>query len=282
MNRILQIILSIAQMNSKKYPSLNIFLDWKKIEKYLLKNICADYKDRPLNILEALLLSSQNYHSIYDCNTNLLSLDLSLKNLLPIMSECDKKEVGNKLSNLGNTSFWDTATELWFLSKIKNKTENIIFDYPLDIKRKGFTSPNADISLINHLEEPVWLMDCTTPTLESEKCKDLKLEEYSFIEEPEKAINCLVEIIKDKFEKKFSKYVDKFPYTKFAIIVSLTKADDISAHFSTLSLLRKIPVKLDPVKFEFHPRLNYALVGRFQKNHNDEIEFIALANHFVV
>ncbi|MEO8398525.1 MAG: hypothetical protein ABI550_01790, partial [Ignavibacteriaceae bacterium] len=202
MNRIIKILLGIAQENALRFPVLNQFLDWDKIQKHLLDEISQKPKEEnnPFNLLEALLRVGKNNFSVYGTNSNLENIEASLKKIISILSESDIREIKFKLSNLGNTSFWDTATELWFASELKKNNYNIKFDFPLRDSKKGFTPSNADVAIVDYNNQPIWLFDCITPTLELDECKDLKLE-GNFIEEPEKAIECLVAIIKNKFEK---------------------------------------------------------------------------------
>lgn len=283
MNRIVKILLSIARENALRFPTLNQFLDWNKVESFLIENISLTCKEEsvPFNLLEALLMASNNNISAYDTNSNLLNIELCLKRIFPILTQADVIEIKKKLSNLGNSSFWDTATELWFASELKGNNYNIKFDFPLRDSKKGFTPPNADVAIVDHKNEPIWLFDCVNPTLESVEFKDLVLQEEEFIEEPEKAIDYSSKMVKKKFDKKFLPNIDYYPNVSYGIFVGLTKADDISAHLGTLNLFKKTPIKIDATKYQFHPKLKYAIVGRFQEN-NNQIEFVPLIKHSVV
>ena len=284
MNRLLKILLSIAQENALKFPTLNQFLDWDKIQKFLIENISRKTQKNniPFNLLEALLIvEKKNFPAVYDTNSNLLNIEASLKKLFPILSESDKLEIKIKLSNLGNTSFWDTATELWFASELKKNNCNIKFDFPIRDSKKGLTPPNVDVAIVDDKNEPIWLFDCISPTLGLDECKELKLERGNFIEESEKAIECSVAIIKNKFEKKFLPNINYYPKASYGIFVTLTKADDIAAHLSTLNLLKKTPVQINSTKYQLHPKLKYAVVGRFQES-SEQIEFVDLILYKVV
>ena len=281
MYKFINILLQIAQDNALGFPTLNQFLDWEKIQKFLIRYICEknQEKNKKFNILEALLLVGHNSFSIYDTTSNLRNIENSLRIIIPLLSKSDFLEIKNKLNNLGNTSFWDTATELWFASKLKEKDFKIKFDFPLQDYRKGCVPSNADVGIVNNKNEPIWLFDCITPTLELPECKDLKLEKGEFNEEPKKAIECSVAIIKNKFNNKFLSKIDYHPNANYGIFVALTKADDISAHLGTVNLLNRNPIELNATEFQFHPKLKYAAVGRFQEREMQKIEFVELISY---
>lgn len=282
MNRILETSFAIARKNALRYPTLNKFLDWNTIRTQLLDSKSKQTQNEyiPINVFGALLCVDKKLLSAYDSNSNLSNLETSLKKILPVLSEKDILEIKHKLSNLGNTSFWDTATELWFAAQLKESDYNIKFDYPLRESKKGKPPPNADVAIIGKNNEPIWLFDCTTPTLELDECKDMKLiGKEDFFDEPEKAIDCLVAIIKKKYENKFLPNIDYYPNARYGIIVTLTKADEISAHFITLNyLFKKTPIQIDSKKYQLHSKLKYAVAGRFQEVEN-KIEFVELLNY---
>ncbi|HTY11504.1 MAG TPA: hypothetical protein VMF88_10570 [Bacteroidota bacterium] len=275
--------LETAQRNALSFPQLNQILDWGSIRAQLSNGIIdlsLSHKNRPFNLLEALLVATSDFPpSAYDPRTNLRNIEASLTRILPMLTENDKKEISHKLSNIGSTSFWDTASELWFAARLKKANLNIKFDFPLQKPSKGLSPPNADVAIIDANDQPIWLLDCTTPTLELEECKNLKLvpSQGAYLsDDHEEAIKCLIAIIKNKFQKKFEPHLLNYPNAHFGIIVLLTKADDISAHFFTLNILKQLPVRTSPKTF--HPRLKFAVAGRFQEACN-EIQFAQLLLH---
>jgi len=269
-------VITICKKKINNYKYLSKIIAWESIKIQLNKNpnLYDTYRtNSPLNIIKAILRHDIPLNGFFSYKTNLRALDLALGSLWKNLGSKEIKNISNKISNLSNTGFWDTTIELWLAKDLIQSKQKFSLDYPLTKAHKGYTPTNADLAILNLENKPEWLIDCLCPTLVNKNCEKLLLDDSdSFIPEPNEAIRCIVNIIQKKFNLKFSKYVDLFPNTKFAIVISLIKSDDVSAHLSDWILTRKHPIIIDSEEHIFHPKLSFAIAGRFEEI-KDEIYF---------
>lgn len=278
-----QIILK-AKVESDKYSFLNNIIDWDSIEKQLSKNISlftSQDKNEPLNLVEALLRPHFNVVNVFDYRSNLRLLNDSLSAIWKNINQNDKSSLSSKVSNLSNTSFWDTATELWLAKKFIGNNDLVKLEYPFLQSKKGFTPPNADVAILDNSNKPIWLIECVAPTLEN-GFEDLVFQENdNLILEPIKAINWILFNLNKKFILKFEPYLRQFPNIKIAIIISVIKADDISGHLNDLTKIPKLPIVINQKINCMHPNLSFGTALRFQEINNN-IDAIRLLEYVVV
>jgi hypothetical protein len=276
---ILTEIISKAQSISQQYYFLTKLIDWESIAEQLTKNLSLysnDHKEKPLNILEALLRPSIGYASVYDPKINLLVLEEGLKTLYPILNENDKHCFSSKISNLSNTAFWDTAPEIWLAASLHKSGQKVILDFPLTKPKRGYTPPNADVAIVDVNKNVIWLIDVFSPVLDKERDYELILDESDgatyFGNYPEKAISWFADKLALKYKKKFSAFCESFPKAKIALFLSVTKSDMISIHFTRT----RIPVIMHDERLMNCKNLTYAMAGRFQNN-NGKLSLLKLA-----
>lgn len=178
-------------------------------------------------------------------------------------------DISSKISNLSNTSFWDTSIELWLAKELMGNNRVVKLEYPLLPKKKDSTPPNVDLAILDKSNEPKWFIECISPTLDN-GFEDLELHnEENLILEPERATYWILFNLNKKFHLKFEPYMHLFPNTKIAIVISVIKADEISAHLSDITNISSLPIKINTKTEQFHPRLTYGTAIRFQ-NINDK------------
>ena len=265
-------IITRCKKKINNYKYLSKIIDWESIEIQLNKNpnLYASYRtNAPLNIIDAILRPEIPLKGFFNFKTNLRALNLALESLWKNLGFKELRNISNKISNLSNTGFWDTTIELWLAKNLIQSNQKISLDYPLTKAHKGHTPPNADLAILNSKNKPIWLIDCLCPTLVNKNCESLLLDDSDFfVPEPNEAIKCIANIIKKKFNLKFSEYIDLFPDTRFAIVISLIKSDDLSAHLNDWILTGKCPIIINPKDYIFHPKLSFAIVGRFEEVKN--------------
>ncbi|MDP2364199.1 MAG: hypothetical protein Q8M94_10575 [Ignavibacteria bacterium] len=271
-----------AKTEANKYSFINNIIDWNSIEKQLSKNLSLftpQNKRKPLNLIEALLRPHFNVGNVFDYKSNLRLLNDSLNSIWVKINQADKENITSKLSNLSNTSFWDTAIELWLAKKFVGNNNTVKLEYPLTQSRKGFTSPNSDVAILDEENKPRWLIECISPTLDN-GFEDLIFQDSkNLILEPAKAINWILFNLNKKFILKFEPHLRSLSNVKIAIIISVIKADDISGHLNDLTKIPKLPVIVKQIINCMHPNLSFGTAIRFQEI-NDKLDVIKLLEYF--
>lgn len=254
-----------------KFAHLNQFLNWPSIEtqaqrKYpngiapSLTNIGT-----PFDILQALLAPTVQLSSPLDFKTNLEVLDICIRDLLPKLDATNQTALKNKLSNIGNASFWDTLGELWFAQTYLKAGQNIKIDFSLHPPVGNNQPSDADIAFIDGSGKPTWLFDAVCPNLPAHLDS---LPNGDFHTDPAAAKTWIEHEVERKFNSKFSAHIANHSPAKAAIIITLIKADLVSAHLMPilLTLPPAHPVQLDQGLKRKCPGLGYAIAVRFQRN----------------
>ncbi len=276
--------LTSAKVKALQYSFLNQYLDWSNIEsqaknKYA-QGISATISlnsGRPFDILQSLLAPDlSSLSGAYDFKTNLTILNCCIQSVESYMTPINKVALKNKLSNIGNASYWDTLGELWFVRACIKAGQNIEVDFPLHKPVNNNQPSDADIAIVDASGSPIWLLDAICPNLPEE----LKLvPNQSDFFDPNKAKSWLEEVIEKKYINKFSRYISNHVTARAAIIVVLIKADEVSVHLSPLLCVSGgHPISLNSNIKNKCPKLGYAVVVRFQKNSSKgNVEYVKLA-----
>lgn len=277
--------LNIIKQEAAKYRHLAQFLNWQSIEpqaqnKYQDAGVSPSINSnsgRPFDILQALLAPTISTSGPLDFKTNLEALDMCIRDLLPRMDAANQTALRNKLSNIGNASFWDTLGELWFAQAYLKANQNIKVDFPLHPPIGRNQPSDADIAILDANGNPIWLFDAICPNLPPHL--DIPTDTASFLD-PAAAKAWIEDTVRDKFNKKFSTYIKNHAPAQAAVIVTLIKADLVTAHLSPLLMLSlgRSPVQLDQALKQQCPGLGYAIVVRFQRNTTTgNVEIVKLA-----
>jgi|GEM_PF-6272780 hypothetical protein len=258
----------------KGLESLSSAINWNSIEAQLRKNpnlyLETPKIGTPLNLVESIMRPYPCFGNSFNYKLNLEALNSSIEALSDILDQKEKKNISDKISNLSNTSFWDTMVELWFAKELKDQKLKIRLDYPLTECKKSKTPPNADIAIIDQNDEPILLIDCLCPTLEGYIELELSYEDKYFSPNQLGADLCISKKIRNKFELKFASHVDSFPKTKFVLILSLIKFDELSFH------LEYKPIWIDTSENNYNKRMDYAVVVRFDTRNDNTLGFYEL------
>jgi hypothetical protein len=266
---VIEDIIKKSKLEVEKYSFLKNCVNWNSIEKQLKKNlnlVSFRSKDTPLNFLEALLRPELISGNVIDYKLNIKLLDNCLSVLSNSMSINEIKSFSDKISNLNNTMFWDLGPELFVAYALKQNNHRVKLGFPLKPIKKGFTPPDTDVAIMSGQTEPSWLIDATSPILDEKK--DFHLitdsdEAMPMEDDPKAVIDFLIQKIVDKYEKKFLMFEKDFPNTKFAIVLTTTKCDQIMWKLGLI----KTPININDSVLNEYKNLGYAVAGRFM-NHN--------------
>ena len=275
----LQNDLKTAKGVADQFINLAPFLNWESIEKQALRkypidiaSTLASVSGKPLDILQALLASPVSTTAL-DYKSNLVALDSCIAHLLAQMSSVNKTSLRNKLSNIGVASFWDTLGELWFAERFLQSGQKIQIDFPLH-QPVGTNQPSdADIAIVDGSGNPIWLFDATCPSMP----KELTLpEDASFLPDHHAALRWIEDEVEKKYQSKFAAHIANLKPARAAVILTLIKADQISAYLLPIHYTTGLPAHLNKALKAKCPGLEYAVAGRFQKGQTG-IDFVKIA-----
>ena len=266
-------VLKQAKFEAQKYKYLAEIIHWDSINRQFRKNPSiintTRNKNEPLNLVDALIRPRLFPSTAFDHISNLRLLNGSLESIWDHLDIRDKNSISSKICNLSGTEFWDMGIELWSAKKLIANNFKIKLEYPLEAPCKGKTPPDADIAILDSDNSPVWLIDCVCPTIQDYKELEFLPDEEP-IPEPEKAVNWMISKIEGKFVTKFNPFLSHYSKSKFAILLSVIKAEDITLHLEKEELTRGLPIINNQ---GIQQRLNLGIVIRFQEN-NDVIETV--------
>lgn len=276
-----QLDIDLATVKSKaaKFTYLNQFLNWSSIEnqaarKYPtgIESTLAGNTGKPFDLLQSLLAPAISFSGPIDYKLNLEALDICIREIFPKLTLENQTSLKNKLSNIGNTSFWDTLGELWFSFAYLKAGQNIKVDFPLHPQHGSNQPSDADIAFVDTNGNPTWLFDAICPNMPPH------LDELDGFFDPNEAKIWLEQVIENKFQNKFAPYIANHAPAQAAVIVTLIKADAITAQLAPL-LIANLgqPIQLDPILKTKCTGLGYAIVVRFQRNKFGNTEFIKIA-----
>lgn len=275
--------LNSAKSEALQYSFLNQYLDWNNIENQAKNKYPQGISGtifvnlgKPFDILQSLLAPNLSLSSAYDFKTNLTILNCCIHSVESYMTLENKIALKNKLSNIGNASFWDTLGEVWFAREYIKAGQNVEMEFPLHKSVNNNQPSDADIAIVDASGSPVWLFDAICPNIP----KDLKLvENQTGFFDPNKAKSWLEKVVEKKYINKFSRHISNHLTANVAVIVVLVKADEISAHLSPLLIAScGRPISLGSSLKAKCPKLGYAVVVRFQKNPSTgNVEYVKLA-----
>lgn len=263
--------LAAIKQEAAKFTYLNQFLNWSSIEKQAqrkyLNGITPTLANvgTPFDILQALLAPAISFSGPLDFKTNLEVLDFCIRDLLPKLDAANHAALKNKLSNIGNASFWDTLGELWFAQAYLKAGQNIKMDFALHPSIGNNQPSDADIAFLDANGAPQWLFDAVCPNVPQHLDPPPNA---TFHPDPTAAKAWLEHEVERKFNSKFAVHIANHPSAKAAIIITLIKADVVTGHLSPLLIVPPLgrPVPLDQGLKRKCPGLGYAIAVRFQRN----------------
>lgn len=263
--------LNAIKKEAAKFAHLDQFLNWRSLEaqaqrKYpggITPSLAATV-GKPFDVLQALLAPAISFSGPLDFKSNLAAIDLCISVLSPQMNPANRQGLKSKLSNIGVASFWDTLGELWFAQQYLKAGQSVQMDFPLHPQIGNNKPADADIAIIDATGKPVWLIDAVCPQMPPHLDA---LPNGDYNTDPAGAKLWIESEVERKFQSKFSAHITGNAPAQAAVIITLIKADLVSAHFLPLAYMPPgLPVQLDKALKQRCPGLGYAVAVRFQRN----------------